>query len=119
MISVNVTIHVRQMLPGAQESQTITTRHRAHERQGKARDYLNEVESGTAWPQVELTGMMKAMKSGKLYGLCIQRFCWPDTSDSVNSAKVSIDCALKQMDVYHQHWQAFMKNMLLSKTRIL
>lgn len=65
MISVKVTIRERQMLPGAQDSLTLATRHGAHERQDKARDYFNQVESGTVRLQIELTGMAKVLKSGK------------------------------------------------------
>lgn len=109
MINGKVAIREQNMLQGAKDMLNIATRYGTDETQAGARDYLEQVESGTARPQVELAGMMEAMKSGNDMDSVFSTFAdlILATPNPGNAAQTSIDAAMKQLDVYKQQWQAF------------
>ncbi|WP_312584038.1 hypothetical protein [Atlantibacter sp.] len=109
MISEKVAIREHVTLLGAQETLTLANQHGTREMQNSARDYLKQVESGTARPQIELSGMMEAMRSGSDMASVFSVFATliRATPNSGNAAQPSIDGALNQLGVYQQQWQAF------------
>jgi len=109
MISLRVSIRERQTLLGAQDTLALAIRHGTRDMQESARDYLSQVKSATARPQVELAGMMEAMKSGRDMDSVFSTFAdlIRATPNPDNKAQLSIDGALSQLEVYRQQWQAF------------
>lgn len=109
MISVKVAIRERQTLLGAQDTLALAMRHGTRDMQESAHDYLSQVKSATARPQVELAGMMEAMKSGRDMDSVFSTFAdlIRATPNPDNKAQPSIDGALSQLEVYRQQWQAF------------
>jgi len=109
MINVKVAIRNSAMLSGAQDTLTLAMRYGTRDMQESARDNLNNFESGTARPQVELNSMMVALNSGGNTDAVFSAFAAiiSATPNPGNAAQSSIDGALKQMDIYRQQWQAF------------
>jgi len=109
MINVKVAIRNSAMLSGAQDTLTLAMRYGTRDMQDSARDDLKRFESGTARPQVELNGMMKAMNPGSDMNAVFSAFAAiiHTTPNPGNAAQPSIDGALKQLDIYRQQWQAF------------
>ena len=109
MINVKVAIRNSAMLSGAQDMLTLAMNYGTRDMQDSARDNLKAFENGTARPQVELNGMMKAMNSGSDMNTVFSAFAAiiRATPNPGNAAQPSIDSALKQLNVYRQQWQAF------------
>lgn len=81
--------------------------------QSEARQYLEQVKSGTARPQVELTTMLAATKLSSNMAETFSAFARVinATPNPDNKAQPSIDGALKQLEVYRQQWDDFMKKL--------
>ncbi|MGJ0480285.1 hypothetical protein [Pantoea agglomerans] len=109
MINIKVAIRTSAMLSGAQDTLTLAMHYGTRDMQNSARDNLKAFENGTARPQVELNGMMKAMNSGSDTDSVFSTFASiiRATPNPGNAAQSSIDTALKQLDIYRQQWQAF------------
>lgn len=109
VISGKIAAREQQTLQSAQDMLDIATRYGTDKIQADARDYLEQVKSGTARPQVELAGMMEAMKSGNDMDSVFSTFAdlILATPNPGNAAQTSINAAMKQLDVYKQQWQAF------------
>lgn len=109
MIDDKIAFREERTLQGAQASLDIAKRYGTSAMQAKARDYLNQVTSGTARPQVELATMMSASKLSQNMESAFSAF-----ADVINATpnpdkqgQPSIEGALKQLDVYRQQWQDF------------
>lgn len=109
MINIKVATRNSAMLLGAQDTLTLAMRYGTRDMQDSARNNLKAFENGTARPQVELNGMMKAMNSGSNTDSVFSTFASiiRATPNPGNAAQSSIDSALKQLDIYRQQWQAF------------
>ena len=109
MINIKVAIRSSAMLSGAQDMLTLAMHYGTRDMQDSARENLKAFENGTARPQVELNGMMKAMNSGSDTDSVFSTVASiiRATPNPGNAAQSSIDNALKQLDIYRQQWQAF------------
>jgi len=113
MIDDKIAFREERTLLGAQGTLDIARQYGNSEMQAEARDYLNQVKSGTARPQVELATMMSATKLSKNMETAFSAFAdvINNTPNPGNNAQPSIDAALMQLDVYRQQWQDFIKTL--------
>lgn len=109
MIDDKIAFREEQTLMGAQGSLDIAQQYGTREIEAGARDYLNQVKSGIARPQIELARMREAAKSGSDINALFSTFAdvIRATPNPDNKAQPSIDGALKQLEVYRQQWQVF------------
>ncbi|NBB56545.1 hypothetical protein GU930_15665 [Pantoea vagans] len=109
MIDGKVALREERTLLGAQQRLDIAHQYGTREIVADARDYLNQVKSGTARPQNERARMFEATKSGSDMNAIFSAFAdvIRSTPNPGNKSQPSIDDALKQLEVYRQQWQAF------------
>ena len=109
MIDGKVAFREERTLLGAQQRLDIAHQYGTREIVAAARDYLNQVKSGTARPQNERARMFEATKSGSDMNAIFSAFAdvIRSTPNPGNKSQPSIDDALKQLEVYRQQWQAF------------
>lgn len=113
MIDDKIAFREERTLLSAQGTLDIAKQYGTSTMQAEARAYLNQVKSGTARPQVELATMMAATKQGQNMESAFSAFAAviKATPNPNNMAQPSIDAALKQLNVYREQWQNFVKTL--------
>lgn len=113
MIDDKIAFREERTLLLAQGTLDIANQYGTRAMQVEARDYLNQVKSGTARPQLELAAMRSATAQGKNMDTAFSTFreVINSTPNPDNKAQSSIDGALKQLDVYREQWQDFLKKL--------
>ncbi|WP_230320758.1 hypothetical protein [Erwinia sorbitola] len=113
MIAGKIAFREERTLLGAQATLDIAKQYGTSAMQTEARNYLDQVKSGTARPQVELATMMAATRQANNMEAAFSAFAdvINNTPNVDNKAQMSIDGALKQLEVYRQQWQDFVKKL--------
>ncbi|WP_346578806.1 hypothetical protein [Erwinia sp. Eh17-17] len=109
MTADKIAVREARTLLSAQGMLDIATQYGTGAMQAEARDYLNQVQSGTARPQVELAAMLAATTLSKNMEATFSAFAdvINNTPNPDNKAQSSIENALKQLDVYRKQWDDF------------
>lgn len=113
MIDDKVAFREERTLLSAQGMLDIAKQYGTSAMQTEARNYLNQVKSGAARPQVELATMMSATKLSQNMETAFSAFASVinNTPNPDNKAQPSIDGALKQLEVYRKQWDEFYKKL--------
>lgn len=113
MIDDKIAFREERTLLSAQGTLAIAKQYGTPGMQADARHNLELVKSGTARPQIELATMMAAVKQSNNMEAAFSTFASVinNTPNPDNKAQPSIEGALKQLDVYRQQWQDFVKTL--------
>lgn len=113
MIDDKIAFREERTLLSAQGTLDMANQYGTRAMQADARDYLEQVKSGTARPQLELAAMMAATTLSKNMEAAFSAFAdvINNTPNPDKMAQSSIEGGLKQLDVYRQQWDDFYKKL--------
>ncbi|WP_244290456.1 hypothetical protein [Erwinia rhapontici] len=113
MIDDKIAFREERTLLSAQGMLDVANQYGTRAMQADARDYLEQVKSGTARPQLELVAMMAATTLSKNMEAAFIAFAdvINNTPNPDKMAQSSIESGLKQLDVYRQQWDDFYKKL--------